>query len=88
MAAKPLIKAAIVMTEKKMDMSLGTNSIIVSGVLGQRRTNFQGNQFPLAAGAGRKDVVAPLRNSNFYRNQTVTSYRPRQVLYCVFFCVH
>ncbi|KAM0005766.1 hypothetical protein Hdeb2414_s0198g00830371 [Helianthus debilis subsp. tardiflorus] len=47
------------------------------GVLAQRRSNFQGNQFPLAAEAARKAAVAPIRNRNFNGNQAATSYRPR-----------
>ncbi|XP_076953204.1 uncharacterized protein LOC143627207 [Bidens hawaiensis] len=63
----------------KLRRFMGSRSSIRQGVLGQRRTNFQGNQFPLAAGAARKAAVAPIRNGNFNRNLTVTSFRPRVV---------
>ncbi|KAJ0802636.1 hypothetical protein HanPI659440_Chr03g0131211 [Helianthus annuus] len=63
----------------KLRRYMDTRSSLRQGALGQRRTSFQANQFPLAAGAARKAAVAPLRNNNFNRNQTVTSYRPRAV---------
>ncbi|KAL7165546.1 hypothetical protein ACSBR2_041269 [Camellia fascicularis] len=39
------------------------------GVLAQRRSNFQGNQFPLATEAARKAAVAPFRNRAFNRSR-------------------
>lgn len=39
------------------------------GALAQRRSNFQGNQFPLAAEFARKAAVAPLRNRAFGYNR-------------------
>lgn len=35
------------------------------GVLAQRRSNFQGNHFPLAAAEARRAAVAPVRNRAF-----------------------
>ncbi|KAF5774733.1 hypothetical protein HanRHA438_Chr13g0614541 [Helianthus annuus] len=56
---------------------MDSRSSLRQGVLAQRRSNFQGNQFPLAAEAARKAAVAPIRNRNFNGNQAATSYRPR-----------
>ncbi|CAI9266574.1 unnamed protein product [Lactuca saligna] len=50
----------------------------VPGVLSQMRSSFQGNQFPLAVEAARKALI---RSRNFMRNQPMTSYRPRQVVF-------
>ncbi|KAI3756367.1 hypothetical protein L1987_56187 [Smallanthus sonchifolius] len=63
----------------KLRRFMDTRSTLRQGVLGQRRTNFQGNRFSFAAEAARKAAVAPFRNSNFNRSQAVTSYRPRAV---------
>ncbi|KAI3804480.1 hypothetical protein L1987_26054 [Smallanthus sonchifolius] len=61
----------------KLRRFMDTRSTLRQGVLGQRRTNFQGNQFSFAGEAARKAAVAPIRNSNFNRSQAVTSYTPR-----------
>ncbi|KAK9067943.1 hypothetical protein SSX86_012054 [Deinandra increscens subsp. villosa] len=58
---------------------MDSRSSLRQGALAQRRSNFQGNQFPLAAEAARKAAVAPMQNRNFNRNQAATSYRPRGV---------
>ncbi|MFS7927137.1 hypothetical protein Hanom_Chr04g00305431 [Helianthus anomalus] len=58
---------------------MDSRSSLRQGVLAQRRSNFQGNQFPLAAESARKAAVAPIRNRNFNGNQAATSYRPRGV---------
>ncbi|XP_076904002.1 uncharacterized protein LOC143559245 [Bidens hawaiensis] len=58
---------------------MDSRSTLRQGALAQRRSNFQGNQFPLAAEAARKAAVAPIHNRNFNRYQTVTSYKPRGV---------
>ncbi|GFP82574.1 hypothetical protein PHJA_000400400 [Phtheirospermum japonicum] len=39
------------------------------GALAQRRSNFQGNQFPLATEAAKKAAVAPIRSRAFNRNR-------------------
>lgn len=61
----------------KFKRFMDSRSSLRQGVLAQRRSSFQGNQFPLAAEAARKAAVAPIRNRNFNRNQAMTSYRPR-----------
>ncbi|KAJ6701860.1 RIBOSOME MATURATION FACTOR, partial [Salix koriyanagi] len=43
------------------------------GALAQRRSNFHGNQFPLAYEAARKAAVAPFHNRNFGRNFVANS---------------
>ncbi|CAH1453569.1 unnamed protein product [Lactuca virosa] len=58
----------------KLHRYMDTRSSLRQGVLSQRRSSFQGNQFPLAVEAARK---APIRSRNFMRNQPMTSYRPR-----------
>ncbi|XP_024996298.1 uncharacterized protein LOC112529306 isoform X3 [Cynara cardunculus var. scolymus] len=63
----------------KLKRFMDSRSSLRQGVLAQRRSSFQGNQFPLAAEAARKAAVAPIRNRNFNRNQAMTSYRPRPV---------
>ncbi|KAK1419160.1 hypothetical protein QVD17_28319 [Tagetes erecta] len=70
-----------VVQEKSMRLRrfMDSRSSLRQGVLAQRRSNFQGNQFPLAAEAARKAAVAPVHNRNFNRNQAVTSYKPRGV---------
>ncbi|KAK1430645.1 hypothetical protein QVD17_13537 [Tagetes erecta] len=70
-----------VVQDKSMKLRhfMDNRSTLRQGAFGQRRTNFQGNQFSYAAEAARKAAVAPVRNSNFNRNQAVTSYRPRAV---------
>ncbi|BBH07959.1 hypothetical protein Prudu_020021 [Prunus dulcis] len=45
----------------------------------QRRSNFQGNQFPIAAEAARKAAVAPLRNRAFNRNRLTLQIRINNV---------
>ncbi|KAI3691859.1 hypothetical protein L6452_31661 [Arctium lappa] len=61
----------------KLKRYMDSRSSLRQGVLAQRRSSFQGNQFPLAAEAARKAAVAPIRNRNFNRNQAMTSYRSR-----------
>ena len=47
------------------------------GALAQRRSNFQGNQFPLATEAARKAAAAPLRNRAFGRNRAANWNKTR-----------
>ncbi|KAL1569182.1 hypothetical protein AAHA92_00692 [Salvia divinorum] len=119
MAAKPLTREAIALTEKKMDMSLDdiikmpktrtmkpnkqrvsnkgqkslnnasqdkglkvkrfmdTRASLRQGALAKRRSNFQGNQFPLATEAAKKASVAPIHNkaSNRFRPLNVNKSR-------------
>ncbi|XP_051136919.1 uncharacterized protein LOC127255443 isoform X2 [Andrographis paniculata] len=51
--------------------------IFCQGALAQRRSNFQGNQFPVATEAARKAAVAPLRNRAFSRNKAFNPNKPR-----------
>uniref|UniRef100_A0A2N9FEZ7 Uncharacterized protein n=1 Tax=Fagus sylvatica TaxID=28930 RepID=A0A2N9FEZ7_FAGSY len=53
----------------KVRRFMDTRSSFRQGVLAQRRSHFQGNQFPLATEAARKAASAPLRNRAFSRNR-------------------
>ena len=52
------------------------------GALAKRRSNFQGNQFPVAAEIARKAVNTPLRNRNSNRNRVASWNKAR---YCILF---
>ncbi|XP_073130224.1 uncharacterized protein [Henckelia pumila] len=56
---------------------MDTRSSIRQGVLARRRSNFQGNQFPLATEAARKAAAVPVRNRGFNRNRTFNVKKPR-----------
>ncbi|KAM1258821.1 hypothetical protein ACFX13_039108 [Malus domestica] len=60
----------------KLRRFMDSRSSIRQGVLAQRRSNFQRNQFPIAAEAARKAAVAPPRNRAFNRNR-VPNWKPR-----------
>ncbi|GKA00271.1 hypothetical protein Tco_0672821 [Tanacetum coccineum] len=60
----------------KLRRFMDSRSSVRQGALAQRRSNFQGNQFPLTTQAARKAAVAPIRNRNFHQNQATTSYKP------------
>ncbi|XP_024170659.1 uncharacterized protein LOC112176805 [Rosa chinensis] len=60
----------------KLRRFMDTRSSLRQGVLAQRRSNFQGNQFPIATEAARKAAVVPLRNRAFNRNR-VPNWKPR-----------
>lgn len=47
------------------------------GALAQRRSNFQGNQFPLATEAARKAAAGPLRNRAFGHNRAANWNKTR-----------
>ncbi|KAF3448711.1 hypothetical protein FNV43_RR09424 [Rhamnella rubrinervis] len=53
----------------KVRRFMDSRSSLRQGVLAQRRSNFQGNQFPLATEFARKAAVAPLRNRAFSHNR-------------------
>ncbi|CAL5356299.1 unnamed protein product [Camellia sinensis] len=53
----------------KVRRFMDSRSSLRQGVLAQRRSNFQGNQFPLATEAARKAAVAPFRNRAFNRSR-------------------
>nr|XP_043628554.1 uncharacterized protein LOC122599989 [Erigeron canadensis] len=63
----------------KMRRFMDSRSSIRQGALAQRRSNYQGNQFPFTAEAAKKAAVAPMNNRNFNRNQASTSYNSRAV---------
>ncbi|KAL9268077.1 hypothetical protein AKJ16_DCAP22192 [Drosera capensis] len=46
----------------KVRQYMDSRSSLRQGALARRRSNFQGNAFPLASEAARKAIVAPLRN--------------------------
>ncbi|KAL1556882.1 hypothetical protein AAHA92_12444 [Salvia divinorum] len=54
----------------KVKWFMDTRTSLRQGALAQRRSNFQGNQFPLASEAAKKAAVAPIRSraSNWSRN--------------------
>ncbi|CAA0838810.1 Unknown protein [Striga hermonthica] len=53
----------------KVRRFMDTRSSLRQGALAKRRTNFQGNQFPLAAEAAKKAAAAPIRSRAFSRNR-------------------
>uniref|UniRef100_A0A5B6ZYI8 Uncharacterized protein n=1 Tax=Davidia involucrata TaxID=16924 RepID=A0A5B6ZYI8_DAVIN len=55
----------------KVRQFMDSRSSLRQAALAQRRSNFQGNQFPLATEAARKAVVAPIRNRAFNRSRAV-----------------
>ncbi|RDX98054.1 hypothetical protein CR513_19090, partial [Mucuna pruriens] len=54
-----------------------SRSSLRQGALAKRRSNFQGNQFPLAAEIARKAVTAPLRNRLPNRNRVANWNKAR-----------
>ncbi|KAI3468603.1 hypothetical protein Pfo_025266 [Paulownia fortunei] len=56
---------------------MDTRSSIRQGALARRRSNFQGNQFPLATEAARKAAVVPSRNRAFNRSRPFNVNKPR-----------
>ncbi|KAF3951750.1 hypothetical protein CMV_022634 [Castanea mollissima] len=56
---------------------MDTRSSLRQGALAQRRSNFQGNQFPLATEAARKAAAAPLHNRAFGRNRAANWNKTR-----------
>ncbi|CAL8157641.1 unnamed protein product [Prunus armeniaca] len=74
--AQNFVKVAAQDKPAKLRRFMDARSSIRQGVLAQRRSNFQGNQFPIAAEAARKLAVAPLRNRAFNRNR-VPNWKPR-----------
>ncbi|XP_021754359.1 uncharacterized protein LOC110719689 isoform X2 [Chenopodium quinoa] len=61
----------------KMRQYMDSRSTLRQGVLAQKRSNFQGNSFPLASDAARKAVAAPFRNGGFNRSKAINWNRPR-----------
>ncbi|KAL3818281.1 hypothetical protein ACJIZ3_004186 [Penstemon smallii] len=63
----------------KVRRFMDTRSSLRQGALAQRRSNFQGNQFPLANEAARKAAVAPLPNRAFNRSRPFNLNKPRGI---------
>ncbi|KAG6405969.1 hypothetical protein SASPL_133565 [Salvia splendens] len=61
----------------KVKRFMETRTSLRQGALAQRRSNFQGNQFPLASEAAKKAAVAPIRSraSNWSRPFNVNKSR-------------
>lgn len=57
------------------------------GALAQRRSNFQGNQFPVTTEVARKAAVAPLRGRPFVRNGLANPDKARYYIF-LFHAVH
>lgn len=71
------INNATVDKSLKLRRFMDSKSSLRQGVLAQRRSNFQGNQFPLAAEAARKAASAPIRNRTFNRSRAMNMNKPR-----------
>ncbi|XAR70173.1 hypothetical protein NMG60_11026947 [Bertholletia excelsa] len=56
---------------------MDSRSSIRQGVLGQRRSNFQGSQFPLATEAARRAAIAPIRNRGFNQGRGMNMNKSR-----------
>ncbi|XVF53085.1 hypothetical protein PTKIN_Ptkin05aG0071200 [Pterospermum kingtungense] len=54
-----------------------SRSSLRQGALAQRRSNFQGNRFPLAAEAARRAAVAPFRFRAFNGSRVANLNKPR-----------
>ncbi|PIA48996.1 hypothetical protein AQUCO_01300094v1 [Aquilegia coerulea] len=62
----------------KMRRFMDSRSSLRQGALAQRRSNYQGNQFPRATEAARKAATAPIRNRPFNRNRMDNNWnKPR-----------
>ncbi|XP_024019446.1 uncharacterized protein LOC21411199 isoform X2 [Morus notabilis] len=70
------LKTAVQEKSAKVRRYMDSRSSVRQGFLAQRRSNFQGNQFPLAAEAARKAANAAFRNRAFPHNQ-MANWKPR-----------
>ncbi|XWS61603.1 hypothetical protein CRYUN_Cryun07bG0140300 [Craigia yunnanensis] len=61
----------------KVRQYMDSRSSLRQGVLAQRRSNFQGNRFPLAAEAARRAAVAPFRVRAFNGSRVANLNKPR-----------
>ncbi|XP_022721443.1 uncharacterized protein LOC111278932 isoform X2 [Durio zibethinus] len=61
----------------KVPQYMDSRSFLRQGVLAQRRSNFQGNRFPLAAEAARRAPVAPFRVRAFNGGRVANLNKPR-----------
>ncbi|XP_057966841.1 uncharacterized protein LOC131157023 [Malania oleifera] len=63
----------------KVRRFVDSRSSLRQGFLAQRRTNFQGNQFPLTTEVARKAAVAPIRNRAFNNRSRVVNWNKSRV---------
>ncbi|PIN20139.1 hypothetical protein CDL12_07155 [Handroanthus impetiginosus] len=61
----------------KVRRFMDTRSSLRQGALARRRSNFQGNQFPLATEAAKKAAAAPIRSKAFNRSRPFNVNKPR-----------
>ncbi|XP_060180131.1 uncharacterized protein LOC132609934 [Lycium barbarum] len=61
----------------KIQRFMDTRSSMRQGLLARRRSNSQGDQFPLATEAARRAAVAPIRNRAFNRSRAVNVNKQR-----------
>ncbi|KAG8382124.1 hypothetical protein BUALT_Bualt05G0044100 [Buddleja alternifolia] len=61
----------------KVRRFMDSRSSLRQGALAQRRSNFQGNQFPLATEAAKKAAVAPIGSRAFNRSKPFNVNNPR-----------
>ncbi|PHT39575.1 hypothetical protein CQW23_18429 [Capsicum baccatum] len=61
----------------KIQRFMDSRSSMRQGALAQRRSNFQGNKFPLATEAARRAAVAPIHNRVFNRSWAVNVNKQR-----------
>ncbi|KAI3453826.1 hypothetical protein Pfo_010489 [Paulownia fortunei] len=69
----------------KVRRFMDTRSSLRQGALARRRSNFQGNQFPLATDAAKKAVVAPIRGRAFNRSRPFNVNKPRYPILFIMF---
>uniref|UniRef100_A0A2P2KDU4 Uncharacterized protein n=1 Tax=Rhizophora mucronata TaxID=61149 RepID=A0A2P2KDU4_RHIMU len=65
----------------KVRQYMDSRPFVRQGFLAQRRSKFQGNQFPFAAEAARKAAVALFRNRPMDRPVVINSNKPRSNAY-------
>ncbi|CAN1300120.1 hypothetical protein LINPERPRIM_LOCUS24465 [Linum perenne] len=61
----------------KVNQYMASRPFVRQGALAQKRSNFQGNHFPVAKDFARKAAVAPLRNRPFNNNALPYSNKAR-----------
>ncbi|XXG90002.1 hypothetical protein AAC387_Pa12g1871 [Persea americana] len=61
----------------KVQRYMDSRSSLRQGLLAQKRSNFQGNQFPLAREVARKTAAAPIRNGPFSQNRVANQNKRR-----------
>ncbi|XP_021291875.1 uncharacterized protein LOC110422328 isoform X1 [Herrania umbratica] len=63
----------------KVRQYMDSRSSLRQGVLAQRRSNFQGNRFPLAAEAARRAAIAPIRVRAFNGSRVANMNKPSRI---------